>query len=113
MLRRWDEAIAIAESKNRPETDELKTSYFQWLLETSQEEKAAQLKEQAGEIETAIRLYLQGGLPARAAALAQNPDYPQPPVSLSLTCPFRTARIVMSDAKVGDHPQTTSVQITS
>lgn len=35
-LHRWDEAIAIAESKNRPETDELKTSYFQWLLETSQ-----------------------------------------------------------------------------
>jgi len=28
-VRRWDEAIAIAESKNRPETDELKTSYFQ------------------------------------------------------------------------------------
>ena len=35
-LHRWDEAIAIAESKNRPETEELKTSYFQWLLDTSQ-----------------------------------------------------------------------------
>ena len=35
-IYRWDEAIAIAQSKNRPETEELKTSYFQWLLETSQ-----------------------------------------------------------------------------
>ena len=39
--RRWDEAIAISEGKNRPETEELKTSYLQWLLMTSQEEKAA------------------------------------------------------------------------
>jgi intraflagellar transport protein 172 len=35
-LHRWDEAIAISESKNREETEELKTSYLQWLLMTSQ-----------------------------------------------------------------------------
>jgi len=33
-------------------------------------------------VETAIRLYLQGGLPAKAAALAQNPNYPQTPEML-------------------------------
>lgn len=54
----------------------------QWLLETSQEEKAAQLKEKQGDVETAIRLYLQGGLPARAAALAQNQNHAQPPEML-------------------------------
>ncbi|KAJ1492436.1 putative osmotic avoidance abnormal protein, partial [Baffinella frigidus] len=42
-LHRWDEAIAISEGKNRPETEELKTSYLQWLLMTSQEEKAAKV----------------------------------------------------------------------
>ena len=81
-LHRWDAAIAIAESKNRPETEELKTSYLQWLLETGQEEKAAVLKEKEGDVETAIRLYMQGGLPAKAAALAQNPNYPQTPEML-------------------------------
>ena len=74
-LHRWDAAIAISESKNRPDTEELKTSYLQWLLETGQEEKAAVIKEKEGDIETAIQLYMQGGLPAKAAALAQNPNY--------------------------------------
>ena len=37
-----------------------------------QEEKAAKIKEKEGDIDAAIQLYLQGGLPARAAALAQT-----------------------------------------
>ena len=57
-LHRWDAAIAIAESKNLAETESLKISYLQWLLETGQEEKAAVLKEKEGDVETAIRLYL-------------------------------------------------------
>ena len=81
-LHRWDAAIAIAESKNLAETESLKISYLQWLLETGQEEKAAVLKEKEGDVETAIRLYLQGSLPAKAAALAQNPNYPQTPEML-------------------------------
>eukprot|EP00961_Rhodomonas_salina_P086805 1167356-Rhodomonas_salina.1 len=38
-----------AESRNRPETEELKESYLQWLLMTGQEEKAAKLKEKEGD----------------------------------------------------------------
>jgi len=81
-LHRWDKAIAISESKGKPETEELKTSYLQWLLVTGQEEMAAKLKEKEGDIETAIQLYLQGGLPVRAAALVQSQQYTQTPEML-------------------------------
>jgi len=74
-LHRWDEAIQVAESKDHPETETLKTGYYQWLMESNQEERAAQLKEAEGDIHTAIQLYIQGGLPARAATLALAPGF--------------------------------------
>jgi len=73
-LHRWDEAIAVAESKGGATMDveNMKRQYYDWLLENGQEEKAAQVKEKAGDFNSAIRLYLQGGLPARAAQVAQQ-----------------------------------------
>jgi intraflagellar transport protein 172 len=47
----------------------MRDDYFKHLLGTRQEEKAAALKEQAGDFEEAVALYLKGGLPAKAAAL--------------------------------------------
>ena len=41
--------------------------YFNWLKSTQQEEKAAELRERERRYEEAINLYLEGGLPARAA----------------------------------------------
>lgn len=45
----------------------LKERYFDWLLEQGQEEKAGELREREQRYVDAIGLYLQGGLPAKAA----------------------------------------------
>ena len=71
-LHRWDESIKIAEKKSHPDVREFKENYFQWLLETNQEAKAAEVKEREGDYATAISLYLKGGLPAKAANVVSN-----------------------------------------
>ncbi len=71
-MHKWDESIKIAEKKNHPDVAELKETYFNWLLETNQEGKAAELKEQEGDFLTAINLNLKGNLPARAANIVFN-----------------------------------------
>lgn len=71
-LHRWDESIKIAEKKNHPDVREFKENYFQWLIETNQEAKAAEVKEREGDFHTAITLYLKGGLPAKAANIVTN-----------------------------------------
>jgi intraflagellar transport protein 172 len=48
-LHRWDESIKIAEKNNPPAVREFKENYFQWLLETNQEAKAAEVKEREGD----------------------------------------------------------------
>lgn len=71
-LHRWDESIKIAEKKNHPDVREFKENYFQWLIDTNQEAKAAEVKEREGDFHTAIALYLKGGLPAKAANIVTN-----------------------------------------
>jgi len=71
-LHRWDESIKIAEKKNHPDVREFKENYFQWLIETNQEAKAAEVKEREGDFHTAISLYLKGGLPAKAANVVNS-----------------------------------------
>lgn len=60
-------AINLSESKNRPDVDELKSRYHDWLLETCQEEKAAEIKESEGDKISALQLYMKAGLVSRAA----------------------------------------------
>ncbi|WIA40104.1 hypothetical protein OEZ86_013511 [Tetradesmus obliquus] len=64
---RWDDAIRVADTSRHPQTEELRRAHYQWLLQTSQEDKAASVKEREGDYLAAISLYLKGGLPARAA----------------------------------------------
>lgn len=71
-LHKWEQSIAVAESRQHPEVQTLKANYLQWLTETGQEEKAAELKEREGDLVFAVRLFLKGGLPARAAAVVQR-----------------------------------------
>lgn len=52
---------------NAPEAEALKRRHYQWLLETGQEEEAGRVKEKDGDFVGAINLFMQGGLPARAA----------------------------------------------
>ncbi|CAM6098614.1 unnamed protein product [Calypogeia fissa] len=69
---RWKEAIAVAESHSHPDAENLRRSYFEWLLQTGQEEEAGKIKESEGDILGAISLFLNGGLPGLAAECANN-----------------------------------------
>ena len=71
-LHRWDELISIAEKRKHPKLNDYKSNYFQWLLSTDQEEKAAEVKERDGDYKEAINLYLKGKLPAKAAAVVSK-----------------------------------------
>ncbi|MBN3325630.1 IF172 protein, partial [Atractosteus spatula] len=73
-LHMWDDCIAVAEAKGHPELDNLRRSYYQWLMETNQDEKAGEVKEGEGDYSSAINLYLKAGLPAKAARLAMSRD---------------------------------------
>lgn len=66
-LHRWDDSLRIAEKKNHEQVGEFKKHYYEWLIESKQEGKAAELKEREGDYIEAIRLYLQGSLPSKAA----------------------------------------------
>ncbi|XP_012868986.1 PREDICTED: intraflagellar transport protein 172 homolog [Dipodomys ordii] len=68
-LHRWDECIAVAEAKGHPSLEKLRRDYYQWLMDTQQEERAGELQESQGDGLAAISLYLKAGLPAKAARL--------------------------------------------
>lgn len=89
-LHRWEDAIAVAEARvkissknsldsspqlyffncqNHPDLANLRSSYFQWLQESGQEEVAGQVREREGDLHGAIALYMKAGLPAKAARL--------------------------------------------
>ncbi|XP_041357336.1 intraflagellar transport protein 172 homolog isoform X2 [Gigantopelta aegis] len=71
-MHMWDEAIEVAEAKSHPELDTLRRNYYQWLMETGQEETAGEVKEREEDYLSAINLYMKAGLPARAARLATS-----------------------------------------
>ncbi|XP_061900790.1 intraflagellar transport protein 172 homolog isoform X2 [Entelurus aequoreus] len=71
-LHMWDKCIAVAEAKGHPELETLRGNYYQWLTDTSQHEKAGEVKENEGDFQSAINLYLKAGLPAKAARLAMS-----------------------------------------
>lgn len=71
-MHKWDQSISVAEATNHPDLDTLKQNYFQWLLDSGQEERAAQIREENGDFVGSINLYLQGGLPNRAAMVLLN-----------------------------------------
>ncbi|XP_060552918.1 intraflagellar transport protein 172 homolog [Ruditapes philippinarum] len=73
-MHMWDEAIEVAEAKSHPELETLRRNYYQWLMETGQEETAGEVKEREGDYLAAINLYMKAGLPARAARLATSRD---------------------------------------
>ncbi|GLD95237.1 hypothetical protein PINS_up003881 [Pythium insidiosum] len=68
-LHKWEDAIRVAETKSHAGCESMKRNYYEYLLESRQEEKAAALKVKEGDYASAISLYLKGGLPAKAAQL--------------------------------------------
>eukprot|EP00668_Euglena_longa_P000083 GGOE01000099.1.p1 GENE.GGOE01000099.1~~GGOE01000099.1.p1 ORF type:complete len:1743 (+),score=650.33 GGOE01000099.1:779-5230(+) len=81
-LHRFEDSIELAYAKNHPEADELKERYFNWLIEQGQEEKAGELRERDQRYTDAISLYLQGGLPAKAARVVSVHNIPVEPQML-------------------------------
>ena len=45
----------------------MKRRHYQWLLESGQDEEAGRVKERDGDFVGAIDLFLNGGLPGKAA----------------------------------------------
>ena len=78
-LHKWDDSIRIAEMNKHPNVEELKASYYDWLIQTGQEAKAAEIKEREEDYLTAINLYLKAKLPAKAANMVTtyNKEYEQ------------------------------------
>lgn len=77
-LFKYEEAIRVAELSRHPDTQDMRMAYFQYLLDSNQEEKAAVLKEQEYDFQQAVNLYLKAGLPARAAQVILNNNILQP-----------------------------------
>ncbi|XP_015905887.1 intraflagellar transport protein 172 homolog [Parasteatoda tepidariorum] len=71
-LHRWEDAIELAKVTDHPDLERLNETYFEWLQTTNQEEKAGELKENKGEFQEAIRLYLTAGLPTRAGRVISS-----------------------------------------
>ncbi|KAJ3125766.1 hypothetical protein HK098_008226 [Nowakowskiella sp. JEL0407] len=71
-IHKWDLSIKVAESRNHPELANLKHNYMQWLMESGQEDKAGEVKEEEGDYMSAINLYLRGGMPSRAVTVLQK-----------------------------------------
>ncbi|KAH0505014.1 Intraflagellar transport protein 172-like protein [Microtus ochrogaster] len=55
--------------QGHPALEKLRRDYYQWLMDTQQEERAGELQESQGDGLAAISLYLKAGLPAKAARL--------------------------------------------
>lgn len=66
-LHKWEDSLRIAEKMRSSEYETLKNSYHDWLLQTGQEAKAAEIKEKEGQYLKAIELYLTANLPVKAA----------------------------------------------
>ena len=60
--------------QGHPELDNLRSNYYQWLMDTNQEGKAGEVKEREGDLMAAINLYMKAGMPARAARLVSSRD---------------------------------------
>lgn len=69
-LRRWDDAIKLAERRGYPGLKELRNEQMAYLLRTGQEEQAGQVLEERDEPDQAMTLYMKAKKTARAARLA-------------------------------------------
>ena len=73
-----DEAIRVAEITKHPRLYEMRQAYFQYLIETDQNEKAALLKVKESDFIQAVNLFLKGGMPGKAAQVIIENDLQQP-----------------------------------
>lgn len=60
---------SLLHAQGHPALEKLRRGYYQWLMDTQQEERAGELQESQGDGLAAVSLYLKAGLPAKAARL--------------------------------------------
>ena len=77
-LSKHDHAIRVAEQHKHADAIEMRQAYFQYLLDTNQEEQGAALKERESDFQQAINLYLKAGLPGKAAQVITDNDLQLP-----------------------------------
>eukprot|EP00210_Caulerpa_lentillifera_P003637 g3472.t1 len=65
----------VAREQGHPELCLIKKQYFDWLIQTEQDFKAAKIKEMEQDYDAAISLYLNSGLPMKAAKVILNTNY--------------------------------------
>jgi intraflagellar transport protein 172 len=99
-LFKFEDAIRVAEQNRHRDVAEMRHSYYQHLLDTNQEERAAALKVREGDFMQAINLYLKGGMPGKAAQVILEHDI-QNPVQLLDQVATALVRAGMHD-KAGD-----------
>lgn len=68
-LRKWDEAIKLADRRGYSENENLLKEQMSYLLKSGQEEKAGQVLEARGDTDQAMTLYLKANQPTKAARL--------------------------------------------
>lgn len=68
-LRKWDEAIKLADRRGYSEIETLLKEQMSFLLKSNQEEKAGQVLEARGDTDQAMTLYLKANRPTKAARL--------------------------------------------
>lgn len=68
-LRRWDDAIKLADRRGYSESGDLLKDQMSFLLRTGQEEKAGSVLEARGDTDQAMTLYLKANQPTKAARL--------------------------------------------
>lgn len=68
-LRKWDEAIKLADRRGYSEIETLLKEQMSFLLKSNQEEKAGQVLETRGDTDQAMTLYLKANRPTKAARL--------------------------------------------
>lgn len=69
-LRRWDEALKLAERRGYAQMERLRADQMTYLLQSGQEEQAGQVLEERGEPDLAMQLYMKARKTSRAARLA-------------------------------------------
>ena len=71
-MQKWEESIKLAVKYNHPEAENIKKQFYDWLIDSDQLDKAAEIKEQEGHLKEAIDLYLKGGYPVKAGNVIKN-----------------------------------------
>ena len=71
-MQKWEESIKLAVKYGHKEADNIKKQYYDWLMDSDQLDKAAEIKEQEGHYTEAIDLYLKGGYPVKAGNVIKN-----------------------------------------